>query len=182
MKEPIIYGHADNVFVIPVTAFQDLGIKALVCDLDQTLATVDEKEPSEQVRKLQASLKTLGISLIIISNNFPRRVDTFGKALGCPSLGLANKKSGRRIKRFLHSLSLTVDDCLFVGDQLETDGVYTRKLEGRFLLVKPLSPKDNWITRLLRERQNRRIRQLESDNRLGIDFNPVRKEPDNVLQ
>ena len=58
------------------------GIKAVVLDIDNTLVTYGDAEPTEKVIKWIRSLTDAGIKAAIASNNQEERVNIFNKKLG----------------------------------------------------------------------------------------------------
>ena len=58
-----------------------LGAKALVSDIDNTLATYDDLDAPPEVADWVRSLTDAGISLTLVSNNRSDRVDRFCKGL-----------------------------------------------------------------------------------------------------
>ena len=60
----------------------DLGIRGLLFDIDNTLATYDTPDPGEDIRELFDGLRKMGFRLGIISNGRRERVTAFGEKLG----------------------------------------------------------------------------------------------------
>lgn len=180
MDYSCIVGYAKSIYDIPVSYFVSMNIKAVVADLDQTLASAFEPIPQEHTMMLKEELAKNSIRLLVISNNHEIRVSGYCKALGVPYLSSARKYRKGRVLRFLRNQQVEVEDCLFVGDQLFTDGVYVSKLKGRLILVDPLTQKDNWITSISRKHQENKKRKLLKDGKLGKMITKG-KESDNVL-
>jgi len=60
-----------------------LGIRFLMLDLDNTIAAYGESQPSDRVLKWVAEIKGCGIVLFIVSNSLRRkRIGAFAEALG----------------------------------------------------------------------------------------------------
>ena len=69
-----------------------LGIQLLLCDLDYTLAPKSVPRPDETLRAWLADCQTVGITVMILSNNrSSRRVETFCRDLGISYVGHAGK-------------------------------------------------------------------------------------------
>lgn len=128
----------------------NINIKYLIVDLDNTLDSAYTKLPCSQAIELKNMLQSLGIEMIIISNNKFKRVSPYANALNVRFISDAKKHSVKRIKRFLDENRINVEESLFVGDQIFTDRIYVNKLHGRLILTEPLVKKDQFFTRFVR--------------------------------
>lgn len=181
MSYECIIAHAKTIFDIPLSYYKSLGIKAVVSDLDQTLASSYSITPDEKVFAFRDSLKEESFRLLVISNNPSNRVKEYCETLQVPFISNARKYRKGKILRFLIEEGLQVKDCVFIGDQIYTDAVYVSKLKGRMILVDPLTTKDNLITRISRKKQEKIKQKLLLQNKLGVDLTPEGKEKANVL-
>lgn len=66
--------NAKNIYSIKKDFFENANIKYLIVDLDNTLDSAYTKTPSKRVFELKNMLQSLGIEMIIISNNHLKRV------------------------------------------------------------------------------------------------------------
>lgn len=181
MKKTYLIGHVVSIYDLDLDYLVKLKIKYLVCDLDQTLVSPFSKEPPQRLFDLKKSLDEREIRLIIISNNFESRVSLFTKPLGVDYLSFALKFFSFRVKRWLKKKGYAISDCLFVGDQLTTDGIYVSKLGGKLLLTDPLVKKDNLPTKILRRIDTRKRKKMLSS--IGDSEIPLRnREENHVLQ
>jgi uncharacterized protein len=180
MKEIFKIQTAKSVFDIDTSWFATLGILAVVVDLDNTLDSPFAKMPSPRVTTLREELFALGITLIVVSNNRKKRVLPYLTALKVPGLWNADKIFPHRIKAFLARLSLRPQDCLFVGDQLLTDGTTARKLKARFVLTESLTPEDNWVGHLTRSYNTRKRARYQMQGKFGAPC-PQKGSHDHVL-
>lgn len=182
-KKAKAFARAISLYDIDPQYFSSLGVKALVCDLDQTLDSPFAKTPSRQAKEFKRSLDERGIKLIILSNNFKKRVKSYAQILGVTYLPFSLKYFKFRISSFLEKQGLKPENVIFVGDQLLTDGRYTSKLNGRLILTKPLTKEDNLFTRVFRKLDNGLQKKYEQQNRLGPDISASRSKGENyVLQ
>ena len=62
---------------VNVNSLRANGIKLFICDLDNTLAPHYTKLPSLKVKEFFKQFKSVGIKVIIMSNNTNKRVDIF---------------------------------------------------------------------------------------------------------
>ncbi len=167
--------HAQSVYDISLDFFVELKIKALIVDLDNTLEPADCFIPSDRAIKLKAEVESLGIRFIIISNNTKKRVSPYCEKLGVTYLPFAFKYCGFKVKKFLKKEKLDVNDCLFVGDQIFTDYLYTKKIHGRLVLTEPITTKDNWQTKYVRKIDKKIRASWAKKGLLGIEC-PKREE------
>ncbi len=106
---------------IPVSFYHERGIKAVLCDLDNTLAPYTESSPNNEVRAYVAGLQEAGIAFYIASNNSGKRVKAYALDLGVESCHALFKPAAYFLKRFLRKKGLAAKDCAMVGDQCATD-------------------------------------------------------------
>ena len=72
----------DDIYMITPEFLLAEGIRAVLLDIDNTLVTYDDPEPTEPVIKWLNSLAENGISAAFISNNHRERVERFNSSLG----------------------------------------------------------------------------------------------------
>lgn len=68
----------DTIYHLDIDKLNQMGIKAVFSDLDNTLLAWNKFETAEEMNKLNLKLKQAGITLVVISNNNAERV---GKVL-----------------------------------------------------------------------------------------------------
>jgi len=148
---PDIY--TESVKHIDFIGLQRKGIKALLFDIDNTLATYDEPTPNAEIVALMRSLADSGFGLALISNNSKQRVDTFADGLdnsGIHTISKAHKPLKSGFKKAIEYMNLVPSEIAIVGDQILTDilggnrcGLYT-------ILVSPLAVKENLFFKVKR--------------------------------
>ncbi|MDR1698032.1 MAG: YqeG family HAD IIIA-type phosphatase [Erysipelotrichaceae bacterium] len=125
-------------------------IKYFLVDLDNTLDAYLTKIPSKKATNLKHSLEARGITMIIISNNRGNRVKTYAEALGVRYLAHAKKPGTRHVREFLRQNHIEVATCIYAGDQILSDVLFGNRLGVKTILVEPLTPFDQPITRFNR--------------------------------
>lgn len=173
MKFKIDY-HIDSIYSLNLDFFLHNSFKYVVIDLDQTLDSPFASSPSTDAISLKKRLNDLGITMIVISNNKAKRVRPYCEKLNVDYLPFAKKHSKKKILKFLQSRDIKVSDCLFIGDQLLTDGIYTRKINGKFLLVEPLTKVDNIFTKVNRKIDIIIRGRLKRNNKLGLELGGIK--------
>lgn len=110
-----------SIFDLEPQRLNDLGIKLLLMDLDNTLATYSAMEPSDEVRAWVQALREAGIEPFIFSNAHGARVTDFAASLGVDCIETARKPKTVRLKELLNSKGIKPEDCAIIGDQVYTD-------------------------------------------------------------
>ena len=167
MKKNKVAYHIRSVYDIPNAFFIEKKTKTLVVDLDNTLDSAYALKPREDAYLLKKRLTTLGIRMIVLSNNKEKRVKPYCQLLGVSYLADARKFSKNKIKRYLEQEKVDLKTTLFVGDQLFTDRIYVNKLQGELILTEPLVKKDQFFTRFIRWFDNYVRKKWLKQNRLG---------------
>jgi len=80
-----------NIFEITPEKLQELGIRGIITDLDNTLVEWDRADATEELIIWLRIMKESGIRVIIASNNNETRVKHFAEPLGIPYIHKAKK-------------------------------------------------------------------------------------------
>lgn len=158
--KPNIY--IKDIYQIPIAKLKKDGIKALVFDLDNTIAMTSEKCPNDKVVKYFKTLKK-DFTLFILSNSPRKRVKPFGDKLEVKYYHLSLKPSTRNMRRLLRENSLAKEDIVLIGDQYMTDMLLAKKLNIKTILVDPISNKEFKITSINRFLERRILKRLAED-------------------
>lgn len=130
----------DKVGDITPGFLKSKNIKALILDLDNTLTTHNNPEVPQKSLDWVNSMKSAGISLIIVSNNHPPRVKPFADKLGIDFECEGKKPLTFGYTRAIKRLGIPKKNVASVGDQIFTD-VLGCNLKGiRSLFVFPIEP------------------------------------------
>jgi len=141
---------ADSVFDIDYDSFWENGVRGLIFDIDNTLATFDVPSPDEKTAALLKGLKDKGFGICFLSNNRRQRVETFNADLGFEYVWKARKPLLAGVRKALALLGLDKDKVLLVGDQLFTDCWVGKRAGVYAVLTKPIAPRDEWTVRIKR--------------------------------
>ena len=126
------------------------GIRALVIDIDNTLAPYEVDEPDEAIRAWFASLADHGIKAALISNNHPPRVELFNRTLGLPAYPDSGKPGTKAILDAMSLMGSTPENTAGLGDQLLTDTLAVHRLGMLSLIVPPIKDKTTLFFRFKR--------------------------------
>ena len=118
-----------------------IGVKALLIDIDNTLAPYEQDEPDQRIKDWFASLKAAGISAALISNNHPPRVELFNKDLKLPAYDDSGKPKKRALLAAMKEMGVTPSVTAGLGDQLLTDTLAVHRLDMVSIIVPPIKDK-----------------------------------------
>lgn len=127
-----------------------LGIKALLIDIDNTLAPYEQDLPDEKIIKWFDALKSAGIRAALISNNHPPRVELFNSLLGLPAYADSGKPGSRTLLLAMEQMGSTAENTAGLGDQLLTDTLAVHRLDMLSLIVPPIKDKRSLFFRFKR--------------------------------
>lgn len=152
------YGQLD------LNELQDLGVKVIFADLDNTLAKYGQRTADEGLLDWLEQVSRAGLKVFVVSNS---RKSTRANVF-CQSAGLAFIKHAGKPKRkgFLRAMELcgvTADQCVMLGDQIFTDILGANRCGIRSVLVRPIA--NDTIFRKLRHAIEAPFRALCRDRR-----------------
>lgn len=126
---------------IPVELYYEQGYRGIMFDIDNTLVPHD-CPIDEKAKTYINGLKEIGYSICLISNNDEERVKLFAEPLQVDYIYKAWKPAKKGYIQGMETLGTTVENTLFVGDQIFTDiwgannaGIYS-------ILLDPIDPKE----------------------------------------
>lgn len=158
--------HALNLYVVPPQFFKDQGVKTLVLDLDNTLASHKDMVASKETKAYIESLKSLGIRVFIVSNNKGPRVKSYASSVGLKYIAGARKPLTSKIRKFLKKEGASLNEVMMVGDQLLTDVFCANRLGVKILLTDKLVESDQWTTKINRIFDRPLRKRLKRKNKL----------------
>lgn len=129
---------------------QACGIRALLMDVDNTLAPYETEEPDEALRAWIAVLTKSGVRLALLSNNSAGRVERFNRTLGLPAYSKARKPLLRVSRCAMQALGCRAEETAVLGDQIFTDLLVGRRMKVRVLIVLPIRDRRDPLTRCKR--------------------------------
>lgn len=126
------------------------GIRALILDIDNTLAPYEEPEPNERVLAWFSALKENGIKAAFVSNNDFNRVSLFNQKIGIPMYPKGKKPLKKFMRRAIRELGAEPGETAIMGDQIFTDVWAGRNVGIRCIVVPPIKDKTDPFTRFKR--------------------------------
>lgn len=136
------------------------NIKCIIFDLDNTIALIDQDLITEKTKKLITKLKKDFI-VIIISNNYPSRVEPYANVLDCEYISQAKKPLTGGYKKIKEKYNLENEEMCMIGDQIITDILGGNRFKMLTILVDPLGKKDLKITYINRFLEKRILNYFE---------------------
>lgn len=127
-----------------------LGIKALLIDIDNTLAPYEQDLPDENIIRWFDELKAAGICSALISNNHPPRVELFNSLLGLHAYADSGKPGSKTLIRAMRDMGVDASVTAGLGDQLLTDTLAVHKLGMISIIVPPINDKRTLFFRFKR--------------------------------
>ncbi|MFI3174806.1 MAG: YqeG family HAD IIIA-type phosphatase [Bacillota bacterium] len=154
MKEPLqkLYPHLyiDGIYDLPIEKLKQLGIRGLIFDIDNTIVPFDQEDAGEEFLQFAKKLQDDGFVLAILSNNNQKRVERFNEELQLHAVHKGGKPFPFKIRKIMETLDLTPKTTAMIGDQIFTD-VWCGRSAGVFsILAKPMSDKDQLVTKIKR--------------------------------
>ena len=126
------------------------GIRALILDIDNTLAPYEEPDPNERVLAWFSALKEAGIVAAFVSNNDFERVSRFNRKIGIPMYPKGKKPLKKYMRRAIESLGVSPRETAIMGDQIFTDVWAGRNVGIRCIVVPPIKDKTDFFTKFKR--------------------------------
>ena len=143
---------------------QSIGVRALLIDIDNTLAPYEEPDPNERVLAWFAELEKNGIKAALVSNNHAPRVERFNKSLGLIAYPDSGKPGRKTLERAMKELGVTHTETAILGDQILTDCFAGKHIGLCAIIVPPIKDKTNLFFRFKRLVERPAIRKYARKN------------------
>lgn len=114
-----------------------MGVDSILLDVDNTLALHGSQVPFPGTVEWAHRMSEAGIRIILLSNNFRRRVEPFAGKYGLPFLSLSLKPFPAAYRRAVRTLGIRREEAVAVGDQIFTDVVGANLAGVRSILLAP---------------------------------------------
>lgn len=138
-----------------------LGKRAVVADIDNTLAPYEQPDPDHRLKNWIREMHDAGIGVAFVSNNDEERVKRFNRELELPAYSKSGKPSPRYIFIALKDLGVEPENAVFLGDQIFTDALAARRAGMMALIVPPIRDKKTLFFRFKRFCEKPVIRRYE---------------------
>lgn len=129
---------------------QKNGITAIISDIDNTLVTYDDAEPTPEVKAWVSALADAKVKLAFVSNNDRERVERFAAPINVPAFAKSAKPMTGGLKLALAALDAKKNETVLLGDQLLTDVMAAKRFGVRAIAVPPIKDKKTLFFRAKR--------------------------------
>jgi HAD superfamily phosphatase (TIGR01668 family) len=143
---------------------RSIGVRALLIDIDNTLAPYEVDEPDERIRAWFEELRESGISASLVSNNHAPRVERFNRTLGLDAYPDAGKPRRATLELAMRKMGVTHKETAMLGDQLLTDAYAGKHIGLVSIIVPPIKDKTTLFFRAKRFLERPYIRKYAKKN------------------
>lgn len=122
--------------------FNELGVRALLLDVDNTIATYTSHEPIDGAVEWAHGLVNSGFRVIVVSNNYKKRVAPFAAKFGLGFISFAMKPFPFGYLKACSLLKMKRSECAIIGDQIFTDVIGANMCGMKSVLLEPIEPEE----------------------------------------
>lgn len=142
-----------NIHCITAEVLHKMQIKALFVDVDNTLSKHGSQMPFVGSIEWTKKIKTSGVEIIIISNNYKSRVSPFANKYRLPFISFAMKplpSAFIKAKRILNNTNIKNNECMVIGDQIFTDIIGANLCNMKSALLEPIEEEKSFLLKIKR--------------------------------
>lgn len=133
----------ENVQSINLEILKNKGIKYIICDLDNTLDSHNQKIPSQKALNFLEKLKQSGFEVCIISNGKHARVTKYLENYPLKFIAKAGKPLKKSYRKAMTEIGAEPEVTAFIGDQIFTDVLGANRMRLTTILVNPIESIEN---------------------------------------
>ena len=153
-----------DIYSINYDNLLNRGIKNLLFDLDNTIAPIFEKHPSEDVINLFKFLKSKKFKIMIVSNSIDARVSVFANVLKVEYLCSAKKPKNNKLLKLINDNKFDIDKTAIIGDSMMDDVVVGNSVGITTILTDQLNKHEFPIAKIKRIKERRMQKKLRDNN------------------
>lgn len=127
----------DKLTDVKSELLKELGISAVLLDVDNTLSLPDSGEPMSGTVEWSHEMTEKGFKLVIVSNNYDYRVKPFAEKYGLDYIVRAYKPLPNGYLKAKKMLDVKAKDCVIIGDQIYTDIIGANLCGMKSILLNP---------------------------------------------
>ena len=139
-----------TIYDITPEVLLNQGIKAVLFDIDNTIAPYDIAAPTNEMKAYFKSLEAAGLKMAFVSNNRRERVHIFNLDLGYFYVHNARKPFSNGVRACIRHLGIPKENIVCVGDQIFTDCMAAHGAGLEFYMVAPVNKKESRFFRIKR--------------------------------
>jgi len=149
----------ETIWHITPERLQQEHLRCLIVDLDNTLVDWSREELRPEVAAWAKHCRQAGITLCICTNaRRGKRIGRVAGRLGACYLAAAGKPFAKAWRRALDLLRAAPEETAVIGDQVFTDIWGANRFGLKSILVRPLSGRDFFATKIPRRVEKRLLR------------------------
>lgn len=133
----------ENVQSINLEILKNKGIKHIICDLDNTLDSHNQKTPSKEALEFLEKIKQFEFEVCIISNGKHERVTKYLENYPLKFIAKAGKPLKKSYLKAMTEIGASPSDTAFIGDQIFTDVLGANRMKLTTILVNPIESIEN---------------------------------------
>ena len=127
-----------------------IGIRALLIDIDNTLAPYEQPDADDRIIGWFGALERAGIKASLISNNHAPRVERFNSSLGLDAYADSGKPKKKALLIAMKKMGVSPHETAGLGDQLLTDTAAAHNAGLISIIVPPIKDKTNLFYKVKR--------------------------------
>ena len=139
-----------SIYEITPGFLREQGVKAVLFDIDYTIAPYEIAEPTEEMKAYFRSLEKAGFRMAFVSNNRRERVHIFNLELGYFYIHSARKPFSSGVRACIKHFGLPKEQIVSVGDQIFTDCLAAHGAGLVFYMVAPVNKKESVFFKIKR--------------------------------
>ena len=155
-----------SIYDIDFNKLYESGKRIIISDLDNTLLPYHQKDATHELVNWKHKLDLLGFKLFIVTNNNDERIKRLLLTFSIDGyLCKANKPNPKKLTNFIHEHGFSMNEVIFLGDQLVTDIACANNTGIDSILVKTIDFKtQKWYTKINRIREKKIINNIRKIN------------------
>lgn len=153
-----------SIYTINYDSLLLRGIKCLLFDLDNTVAPINEKVPSQQAKELFIELKTKGFKIILFSNSPKMRLRPFKEELEVDCCASARKPKPDKFMSIMKIYGYAFSEVAIIGDSMLDDIVGGNGVGITTILINPIGKKEFPLAKIKRIYEKRVLKKLRMKN------------------
>ena len=141
--------YQQSIFTINYQKLKQRGIKCLLFDMDNTVASYGEDVPSLDVKELFHYLEN-DFKVIIISNSNKKRLRPFKEILNVDVAYSSKKPLKRKYKKIMELYKFRPEQIACIGDQIITDVWGANRIGALSIFVNSIGANEPFVTKFNR--------------------------------
>jgi HAD superfamily phosphatase (TIGR01668 family) len=161
--------YIENIYKLDLNYIKKKNIKGILIDIDNTMLPWNSSHIEDRLMNWVSDCLKQGFSLCIISNNKYHRIQNCAERLGIPAVSGSLKPFKKAFKKGLNILGTQPEQTAVLGDQIFTDILGAKRMGLFAILVKPISSRELYWTRIMRTLERQLLKILENKKLISLN-------------